>query len=119
MRFPVLTSAALGLLAALPTFAQRLPAGITPEHYDLSFVVDLSHDRFEGTETIRVAVAEPTSRVVLHAVDLDLREITIGTGASAQKATATIDEESQTATLAVTRPLAKGATDIHLRFGGV
>jgi aminopeptidase N len=112
-------SAAVALLAALPASAQRLPATVTPTHYDLAFVVDLAHDRFEGTETIRVTIAEPTSRIVLNALDLDLREMTIGSGASAQKAAATLDVESQTATLAVPRPLAKGPTEIHIRYGGV
>jgi len=53
---------------------------VTPDHYDLAFVVDLGHERFEGTETIRVQVAEPTTRVVLHALDIQFREATIGAG---------------------------------------
>src|SRR3954468_15752371 len=73
-RLAILICAAL-LLPALPVSAQRLPATVTPEHYDLAFVVDLARERFEGTETIRVKVAEPTARVVLHAVDLELRQV--------------------------------------------
>src|SRR5439155_16527267 len=112
MRFRLLASGALVALSALPASAQRLPATVTPDHYDLSFVVDLAHERFDGTETIRVNVGEPASSVVLHAVDLDLREVTIGAGAAAQKASVALDEKNQTATLAVARPLAKGATEI-------
>ena len=107
------------LLAALPASAQRLPTIVTPDHYDLAFVVDLTHERFEGTETIRVQVAEPTPRVVLNAVDLQFREVTIGAGAAAQDATVTLDEANQTATLTVPKPLAKGATEIHARFSGI
>jgi aminopeptidase N len=66
-----------------------------------------------------VTVAEPTSRVVLHALDLDLRDVTIGTGASAQKATVALDEATQTATLAVARALPKGSTEIHVRYAGI
>src|SRR5262249_29929301 len=116
MRFRVLTFAALVVSSALPVSAQRLPTTVTPDHYDLSLVVDLAHERFEGTETIRVTVAEPTSRVVLHAMDLTLREVTIGAGTSAQKATVTLDEASQTATLTVPRALPKGSAEIHARF---
>ena len=64
--------------------AQRLPSSVTPEHYDLAFSLDLDHEHFEGVETIRVRVAETTPRVVLHSVDLDLREVTIGAGPAAQ-----------------------------------
>src|SRR5229473_6415292 len=78
LRLPVLIG--IALLTALPASAQRLPTTVTPDHYDLAFVVDLTRERFDGTETIRVRVAEPTSRVVLHAVDLELREVTIGAG---------------------------------------
>src|SRR5262249_42741366 len=115
----LLASAAFVASSASPASAQRVPATVTPEHYDLAFVVDLPHERFDGTETIRVSVAEPTARVVLHAVELDLREVTIGTGASAQKATVTLDEANQTATLTVPRALPRGSTEVHVRFAGV
>ena len=107
------------LLVALPASAQRLPTIVTPDHYDLAFVVDLTHERFEGTETIRVQVAEPTPRVVLNAVDLQFREVTIGAGAAAQHAVVTLDEAHQTATLSVPKPLPKGSAEIHIRYGGV
>jgi aminopeptidase N len=110
---------AAALLTALPASAQRLPTIIRPDHYDLAFVVDLAHERFEGNETIRVQVAEPTPRVVLHALDIQFREVTIGAGPSAQTATVTLDEASQTAALTVARPLAKGTTEIHIRYSGI
>src|SRR3954470_4362595 len=94
MRFPVLTALAATLLTALPASAQRLPTIITPSHYDLAFVVDLARERFEGTETIHVQVAEPTTNVVLNAFEITFNEVTIGAGASAQTATVTLDEAS-------------------------
>src|SRR4051812_9974510 len=109
---------ALTLLAAVPAAAQRLPGGVTPEHYDLAFVVDLVHERFDGTETIRVNVAAPTTRIVLNAVDIDFREVTIGAGGTAQKATVTSDSTAQTATFTVPRPIPSGTHDIHVRYGG-
>jgi aminopeptidase N len=107
------------LLSALPASAQRLPATVTPDHYDLAFVVDLARERFEGTETIRVNVAEPTARVVLHAYEIEFREVTIGAGAAAQKASVALDEAAQTATLTVPKPLPKGPTEIHIRYAGI
>src|SRR6266851_1979752 len=119
MRVRSLTILAAALLTALPASAQRLPAIVTPDHYDLAFVVDLGRERFEGTETIRVQVAEPTTRVVLHALDIQFREVTIDAGASVQTATVTLDEKSQTATLTVPRPLAKGPAALHIRYAGI
>ena len=70
MRASVLATLSAALLVALPASAQRLPTNVTPSHYDLSFVVDLPGERFEGTETIRVQVAEPTRTVVLNAFEI-------------------------------------------------
>src|SRR5919198_6509789 len=99
--------------------AQRLPTTVRPEHYDLAFTVDLPRARFEGTETIRVNVAQPTSRIVLHAFELTLHEVAIGAGAAAQKASVTLDDNSQTATLTVAQPVERGSADIHIRYTGV
>src|SRR5882762_11615418 len=117
LRVSLLLCAAL--LTAFPASAQRLPTIVTPDHYDLAFVVDLTHERFEGTERIRVQVAEPTARVVLHAVDLTLREVTIGAGLSSQTAAVALDDKAQTATLSVPKPLAKGPAEIRIRYSGV
>jgi aminopeptidase N len=119
MRLTCLAAFAATLLIALPASAQRLPAIVTPTHYDLGFVVDLSHERFDGTETIHVQVGEPTSKVVLNAFEIQFREVTVGSGAAAQTATVTLDEASQTATLTVPKPIARGATEIHAAFSGV
>src|ERR1700729_3528160 len=89
------------LLAALvttPAFAQRLPGTVVPDHYDLTFNVDLANGRFTGLETIRVRVMAPTSRVVLNALDLQLQDVTIDAEPVSQKATVSIDQHEQTAT---------------------
>jgi aminopeptidase N len=119
MRLRVVAALGVALAAALPSAAQQLPSIVRPEHYDLTFVVDLERERFDGTETIRVQTSEPTARVVLNAVDLQLREVTIGSGASAQKAAVTIDQSNQTATLTVAKAVPKGVSEIHVRFSGV
>jgi aminopeptidase N len=119
MRLRSLPLALIVLLNALPAFAQRLPTTVTPDHYDLAFVVDLGRERFDGTETIKVKVAEQTSKIVLHAVEIEFKEVTIGNGAAAQTARVTLDEQSQTATLTVARPIEKGQTDVRIRYSGI
>src|SRR5205807_339769 len=39
----------LVLAFAAPAAAQRLPTTVVPEHYDLTFSVDLARARFDGT----------------------------------------------------------------------
>ncbi|HEV3142232.1 MAG TPA: M1 family metallopeptidase, partial [Vicinamibacterales bacterium] len=107
------------LLSALPASAQRLPADVRPDRYDLAFTVDVASARFDGTEAIRVRVAAPTSKIVLHALDLTFHVVTIGDGAAAQQATVSFDKDRQTATLTVPHPLTAGATTVHVRYSGV
>ena len=75
MRLLVLATALLVAFTARAV-AQRLPGTVIPEHYDLAFTVDLPNERFNGSETIRVRVDEPTSRIVLNAADLHFNEVT-------------------------------------------
>jgi len=114
----MVTVLAATLAGAVPSAAQQLPVAVRPEHYDLTFAVDLQHERFEGSETIHVQTSEPTTRVVLNAVELQLRDVTIGAGAAAQKAAVTLDPDRQTATLTVANAIPKGPADIRMRFSG-
>ena len=68
-------------------------------------------------------MGEATSKIVLNAAELQIAEVTIGAGASAERApmraTVTLDETTETATFTVARPLAKGPAEIHIRYTGV
>src|SRR5438270_8419297 len=113
---------ALLLLTVFPAAsasAQRLPASTRPDHYDLTFTVDLEHSRFDGAETIRVQLDEPTRRVVLNAAEIQFHEVTVGSAGSTQKATVALDAVNETATLTVPQALVKGPADIHIRYKGV
>jgi aminopeptidase N len=118
MRLPILMAASAVLSIAWPASAQRLPKTVIPSHYDLAFVVDLPGEKFEGTETIRAQVAEPTRTIVLNAFEIQFREVTIGAGAASQTAKVTLDEAAQTATFTVPNVIATGATEIHVRYSG-
>ena len=120
-RLPALVVIVLAL-ASTPGFAQsRLPGDVVPDHYDLTFTVDLANERFTGLETIRVRVNTPTSRVVLHALDLELEDVTIASSsarASAQPAQVALNDQTQTVTLTVARPLPRGSAQIRIRYRG-
>ena len=119
MRLPAFIVLAAAMLTAGPASAQRLPKGVSPSHYDLAFVVDIAGERFDGTETIRIQVAEPTSTIVLNANEITFRTVTVGAGTSAQTAAVALDAAAQTATLTVPRPIAKGPTEIHVAYSGI
>ena len=122
MRVPTPAVAVLiGLVVSSASIAsaQRLPAGVTPSHYDLNFDVDLAKARFDGTETIRVDIAQPTRAIVLNAAEIAFREVTIESGSTRQTATVSLNETQQTATFTVPQPLPKGAAQIHISYGGI
>ena len=96
----------LVLCLVSPCAAERLPQTAVPESYTLRFTPDLTKNNFEGDETIRVNLLKASSSIVLNAVDIDFRDVTINTGGSNQTAQATIDKAKETATLTVDKPLA-------------
>src|SRR5689334_23240462 len=104
--------------AAAPASAQRLPTTVRPDHYDLRFSVDIARARFDGVETIKVQVVEATDTVVLNAVDIQFKGVTVGVGGSIETAKVTLDEPAQQAKLTLPRRLAPGATEIHIQFAG-
>jgi aminopeptidase N len=112
---------AIALLSApAAARADRLPAGVVPSHYDLAFTVDLARARFEGVETIRVDIEQPTRTVVLHALEISFGSVTItAAGTATQTASVTPNEPQQTATLTVSRTLPKGAADIRIAYAGI
>jgi aminopeptidase N len=112
---------AIGIIASSASIAsaQRLPGGITPSHYDLRFDVDLTKARFDGIETIRVDVAQPTRAIVLNAAEITFRDVTIESGSTRQTAAVSLNDTQQTATLTVPRPLPRGDAQIHISYGGI
>jgi aminopeptidase N len=113
------TALAAVLVVAPNASAQRLPEGVTPSHYDLNFDVDLANARFNGTETIRVDLAQPARTVTLNAADITFRQVTIESGAGMQTASVMLDEGRQIATLQVPRALAKGPAQLHIAYSGI
>src|SRR3954447_25092962 len=113
---PVILVPAALLLAVSPASAQRLPGGVTPEHYDLAFTIDLAHERFEGLTGIDLTVAQPTSTVRLHALELDIKSARVSAGGQTQPATVSMNADDQTATLTVPRSIAAGRARIEIAY---
>src|SRR5258708_19761417 len=99
--------------------AQRLPEGIVPQHYSVTFVPDLQKATFSGEETIQVQVLKPTSAITLKAAELQFQEASVTQGDRSQDAQAAMDTEKEQETLTVAAQLVPGPASIHIKFTGI
>jgi aminopeptidase N len=102
--------------------SNRLPSGVTPEHYDLFIRPDprffVSSDlirRFEGSVSIKIRVDQPTSEVMLNAVELQLYNAILD---GEERAGIILNEREQTATLVFERPIAAGMHALSIDYSG-
>ena len=114
-RLRLLVVAAL-LFVPLAVGAQRLPGGVTPDHYDLAFTIDLPNARFDGKTGIDVRLAQPATAIKLNALELDIRNASVSAGGQSQTAAVTMNESDQTATLTVPRPIPAGTARIEIAY---
>src|ERR1051326_5226863 len=99
--------------------AQRLPFGITPQHYALTFAPDLEKAVFNGDETIDLEVNKATRTIVLNAIELEFQETTVTQEGRTQSAKWSFAPETQQATLTVPEDLQPGAASLHIKFSGI
>jgi aminopeptidase N len=99
--------------------AQRLSGTVVPEHYTLWFGPDLQKDTFRGRESIEVQLKAPASSITLHAVELQFGEVRIEAAGRTQTARVTLDEKTETATLAVPQQIPAGTATIQITYTGV
>lgn len=111
----------LMLLIFLPLIAaaQRLPYGVTPKHYALSFTPDLQRATFAGDATIDVEVNQPGTSVTLNAAELEFQEAAITQEGKTQTAKWTFVPENEQVTLTVADELQPGPASIHIKFTGI
>jgi puromycin-sensitive aminopeptidase len=100
----------------------RLPRGVVPQRYELTLEPDLAAARFGGSVAVEVEVTEPTDTVVLNAAELDIDEAWVEVGGGRAdgriEATASVDDTTERATLALDSTLPAGSATVQLRFRG-
>jgi aminopeptidase N len=109
------------LFVCLPLMAgaQRLPYGVTPKHYTLSFTPDLQKATFSGEETIDVEVNQAGGLITLNAIELEFQEATITQDSKTQVAKWSFAPEKEQATLTAADGLQPGPASIHIKFTGI
>ena len=91
----------------------RLPRAITPTRYTLLLEPDLAAASFHGTVSIDLTVAEATDAIVLNAIELDIRSVTLdGTAVP-------FHLEAPTERLVVEAAAAPGSSLLVIEFDGV
>src|SRR5262245_21140116 len=97
----------------------RLPRHVVPIRYDLRLEPELATARFAGQETITLTINQPTSEIILNAIDLDIASAKIeGVNGSARQATITFDEALQRCHLTFAERLSVGTWNLTMGFRG-
>ena len=115
----ILFCCAIALLASCTAFAQRLPGGVTPSHYNLSFNINFPTNSFEGDESIDVTLAKSTTTITLEA----RWRSTFTTSPSPpvdrrRQPKSQIDADNEMATFTVDKELPPGTATIHIKYTG-
>ena len=95
------------LVFSIAAAAQKLPEIATPHHYILTLAPDLKSETFTGDEVIHGDILKPTNNIVLNALEIEFQDVTIqalpaakgGKPGEVQKATVSLDPQSEMATL--------------------
>ena len=115
LRMGVLCTAfSAGLLGA-----QRLPAGVVPEHYSLALTPDLRAATFQGDETIDVELTAPANTITLNAAEITFASVAARAGAKELKAAISEDKGKEQATFTFAQTLPAGPVKLHIRYSGV
>jgi aminopeptidase N len=120
MRVTLVLLLALAVAAlASPVAAQRLPGGVTPEHYTLWVAPDIAAATFRGTVDIRVRIEQPTAAITLHAAEIAFDTVTIEAGGKTVPATVAENTNDEMVTFTAPAPLAAGTATIHVTYRGI
>jgi aminopeptidase N len=107
------------VLASTAAWAQRLPPGVAPVHYDIAVAPDLAAAKFTGHETIRVRLDKPSAAIVLNAAEITFRDVRITAGGKTQTAKVSLDPQKEQATFRVAAPIPAGDAEIVIGYDGI
>src|SRR5215469_7418119 len=107
------------LPAALTLRAQRLPEGVVPQHYQLSFTPNLKDKTFSGDETIDVRIVKPTTLITLNSAEIKFTSATVESHGATLTAKVTTDDDREQANIIAPRMIAAGPARLHIRFSGI
>ncbi len=106
--------------AADATADYKLPSAVTPERYELKLIPDLRAFTFDGEESVTIDVRQPTSEIVLNALELEIDRVSVeGPGRRLLDGKADLDPARERARLRFAQPLEPGEWKLRLGFRGI
>jgi aminopeptidase N len=98
----------------------QLPANARPSHYAVEVTPHADKMAFDGKVRIDLQVLEPTSTIVLQAVNMTFANSMLSAnGGKPMAARVSVDADAQTATFAFDKPLAPGSYTLSTDYTGV
>ncbi len=112
--------AVCGLLAlAGPAAAGSLPADVHPLHYQLTVTPEVATASFSGDLTVDLQVVNPTTRITLDAVDLEIVDVTLtAPGGHPVHPAVTTDAAAGTVTFTLPARLLPGTARLRIEYDG-
>ncbi|MEO6154721.1 MAG: M1 family metallopeptidase, partial [Thermomonas sp.] len=102
------------------TTTTQLPANVRPSHYAIEVTPHVDKMAFDGKVKIDLQVLEPTSTIVLQAVNMTFANSTlVAKGGKPVPAKVSVDAGNQTASFAFDKPLAPGSYTLSTDYTGV
>ncbi|WP_163999469.1 M1 family metallopeptidase [Pyxidicoccus caerfyrddinensis] len=97
----------------------RLPNTIRPRRHVATVTLDLDARAFSGQQTIELELAEPSKEIILHAIALQLGEVTFRAGGEQRKPSSLQPmAQSETVVLRFDTPLPAGAASLDVSWTG-
>jgi aminopeptidase N len=99
--------------------AQRLPSGVTPQHYTLTLEPDLKAATFTGKERIDVALAQSSTSITMNAAEITFQSVKITANGNTQTAQVKEDKAKEQVTLQVANAIPAGDATINIDYTGI
>ncbi|MES2316066.1 MAG: M1 family aminopeptidase [Pseudomonadota bacterium] len=97
----------------------KLPKDVVPVQYAAHLIPDLAANTFLGSETVEIDVLKATSTIMLNVANLRIDAASLsGKTIGQYKLTALVDEQRQTLSFKLPRPLAPARYQLALKFHG-
>jgi len=96
--------------------AGRLSKFVRPKNYDLHLSLDPENASFKGRVKISLESKQPTTQLVLHALDLSLTSVIVA-GRRLDPSKIVVDAKAETVTFLLDAPL-KGRAEVEIEYAG-
>ena len=94
----------------------RLPKNVKPRRYEIRLEPDLKAFTFKGDESIAIVVLEPTTEIVLNALELEIDSAMVDAAGKRLRAAVRMEPEKERAHLRLPESLVPGEHSLKIAF---